>query len=304
MISVVTPTYNESGNLPLLYERLLKILDTIGKKWEWIIVDDHSEDETFDIASSIAHRDERVYVLRLSRNFGSHTAATCGFHQAKGECAILMAADLQDPPEIIPELLAQWQEGAQVVWAARDGREEQKNATTGFSRAYYFLMRRWVGFKNMPAAGADFFLLDRCVLDAFSQFQENNVSLMALITWMGFRQATITYHKQPRLQGHSGWTFEKKLKLVIDSVSSFSYLPIRWISYVGFFIGLIGLLLLVIRAWMIAALLILSGIQMLMLGVLGEYLWRALDESRRRPRYLIEKSTGRRTHETKPISSF
>ncbi len=304
MISVVTPTYNESGNLPLLYERLSKSLDAAAEKWEWIIIDDHSEDETFDTASAIARRDERIYVLRLSRNFGSHTAATCGFHRAKGECAILMAADLQDPPEVILELLAKWREGAQVVWAVRDGREGQKNTTTGFSRVYYFLMRRWVGLKNMPAAGADFFLLDRSVLDPFSQFQENNVSLMALITWMGFRQTMITYRKQPRLRGHSGWTFEKKLKLVIDSVSSFSYLPIRWISYTGFFIGAVGLFLLVIRAWMIAALLILSGIQMLMLGILGEYLWRALDESRRRPRYLIEKTAGRQTSETHSISSF
>jgi dolichol-phosphate mannosyltransferase len=212
-----------------------------------------------------------------------------------------MAADLQDPPEILPKLFSRWQEGIQVVWAVRARREGEKASTRGFSRLYYLLMRNIVGIKEIPATGADFFLLDRQVVDAFRQFGETNVSIMALITWMGFRQASITYDKQTRLHGRSGWSLGKKVKLVIDSITSFSYFPIRLMSYLGFAISLLGFLyacFIIVHtltghpplgwASLIVVVLIVGGIQMLMLGVLGEYLWRTLDEARRRPRYIIE----------------
>jgi len=162
-------------------------------------------------------------------------------------------------------------------------------------------MRRTVALRDLPAAGADFFLMDRCVIDAFNQFHESHVSILALITWMGFRQATISYNKQARLHGRSGWSLEKKLKLVVDSITSFTYFPIRLMSYVGFAIALFGFLYagFVVstalrghppQGWasLMVVVLVLGGIQMVMLGVLGEYLWRALDEARRRPRYIIE----------------
>lgn len=304
VLSIVTPAFNESANLPLLYERLSEALDPLNIGWEWIVVDDHSRDETFAVASALSLRDPRVRAYRFSRNFGSHIALTCGLEHARGACAVVMAADLQDPPETLPALLEKWKSGAQVVWAVRRSREGEKASTVGSAKLFYFIMRHLVGMKNLPPSGADFFLLDRRVIDALTQFRENNVSLMALITWMGFAQAHIEYDKQARVHGESGWSLKKKLKLAVDSVTSFTYLPIRLMSYVGAVVALVGFLyalVVVVNAlahhpvegWssLMIAVLLLGGIQMLMLGVLGEYLWRALDEARRRPRYLIEQLT-------------
>ena len=304
MISIVTPAYNEAANLPPLYERICTTMEALGHDWEWIVVDDHSADTTFAVVSRLAERDRRVRGLRFARNFGAHTAATCGLHEARGDCVTVLAADLQDPPEVIPQLLAQWQEGAKVVWAARGVREGEKATTIGFSRVYYWLMRNLVDMKEMPPTGADFFLLDRAVVDTFCRFGESNASILALITWMGFRQATITYDKAARVHGRSGWSLKKKLKLVVDSVTSFSYVPIRFMSYLGIAVAFAGfayasLVILnflrgaPVQGWssLMVAVLVVGGLQMVMMGVLGEYLWRALDESRRRPRYIIEATT-------------
>jgi dolichol-phosphate mannosyltransferase len=304
LLSVVTPAYNEAQNLPLLYERLCRALGTLDLDWEWIVVDDHSSDRTLAVVAEIAGRDARVHGIRLARNSGSHTALTCGLHHARGNCAVVMAADLQDPPETVPALIAPWRQGAQVVWAVRAGREGETASTRWLARLYYALMRHAAGIKDMPATGADFFLIDRRVLEAFRQFPEHNVSVLALLTWMGFRQATVAYTKRARLHGRSGWTLRKKLKLVADSITSFSYGPVRMMSYLGGGVALTGFVcaLAVIGtslagrtpagwAGMAALLLVLGGMQMLMLGLLGEYVWRALDESRRRPRYLIEETT-------------
>ena len=311
-LTIVTPAYNEAENLPVLHQRLRGVLDSIDVDWEWIVVDDHSADDTFTVIADIAGSDPRVHGIRFARNSGSHTAITCGLHHAKGDCAVVMAADLQDPPETLPALLAKWRAGGHVVWAVRARREGEKLSTIGFSRLYQFLMRRVVGIKEMPATGADFFLIDRRVVDALRQFNESNVNIMALLTWMGFRQATITYDKQARLHGRSGWNLEKKLKLVVDSFTSFSYLPIRLMSYLGFIVALVGFLYASVvianalagrppQGWssLVVVVLVVGGIQMLMMGVLGEYLWRGLDESRRRPRYLIEATTGM-TERTSP----
>ena len=303
-VSIVTPAFNEAANLPLLYERLSQVLGSMEMEWEWVIVDDHSGDATFDIISNLAQQDPRVRGIRFARNFGSHTAMACGLLQAKGDCAVGMAADLQDPPEVLPDLLDKWRQGEQVVWAVPAGRGDEKASTRVLSRLYYLLMRRFVGLSEIPSTGAGLFLVDRRVLDALGQFNEGNVSILALIAWMGFRQGTINYDKQARLNGHSGWSLEKKLKLAWDSVTSFTYLPIRLMSYLGFIVAFTGF---AYAAYVIAnavagdptsgwsslmvVVLLASGIQMVMMGVLGEYLWRALDESRRRPRYWIEATT-------------
>lgn len=301
LLSIVTPAYNEARNLPLLHQRLERVMADLSLDWEWIVVDDHSGDDTFAVVASIARRDARVRVVRLARNSGSHTAITCGLHHARGDCAVVLAADLQDPPETLPALLDKWRDGAQVVWAVRARREGERATTVSFARLYYLIMRKVVGIREMPASGADFFLLDRRVLDAFRRFNESNVSILALLTWMGFRQASITYDKQPRVFGRSGWNLGKKVKLVVDSVTSFSYLPVRLMSMVGFVVAIVGFLyagVVVVNAlagrppegWasLMVVVLVLGGVQMLMMGVLGEYLWRALDEARRRPRYMVE----------------
>jgi polyisoprenyl-phosphate glycosyltransferase len=303
-LSIVTPAYNEAKNLPVLHERLSEILAGLEVAWEWIIVDDHSADNTFEVISNLAKTDSRIHGIRFARNFGSHKAITCGLHQASGHCVVVMAADLQDPPEFLPAFLDQWRTGAQVVWAVRKVREGEKSTTLGFSRLYYFLIRHIVGIKEMPASGADFFLLDRIVVDAFRQFRESNVSILVLITWMGFRQTFIFYDKQARQYGHSGWNLKKKIKLVVDSITSFTYLPIRLMSYLGFLVVLMGLIyagVVIVNAirgnsvqgWasLMLVVLVIGGFQMIMMGIFGEYLWRTLDESRRRPQYLIEAST-------------
>jgi dolichol-phosphate mannosyltransferase len=215
-----------------------------------------------------------------------------------------MAADLQDTPETLPLLLKEWQEGAQVVWAVRARREGEKASKVAFARLYYFIMRHVVGIKELPSTGSDFFLVDRRVVDAFCQFKESNVSILALFTWMGFHQETIIYTKQAREHGRSGWSLRKKIKLVVDSITSFSYLPVRLMSIVGFVVSMVGFLyagIIIINylsgnrveGWssLMVVLLVIGGFQMVMMGVLGEYLWRALDESRHRPMYLIEAKT-------------
>lgn len=324
LLSVVTPAYNEAANLPLLYQRLVEVMSNLNLAWEWIVVDDHSSDDTFTVVAALAVADHRIRVTRFARNSGSHLAITCGLDQAQGDCAVVLAADLQDPPETIPQLLAHWWEGAQVVWAVRAHREGEKASTLGFAHLYYFLMRRVVGIKEMPATGADFFLLDRQVVNALGEFNESNVSVLALLTWMGFRQATITYDKQARVHGRSGWNLGKKIKLVVDSVTSFSYLPIRVMSLLGIVVAAIGFLYAIVvvtaaiigqppQGWasLMVIVLVVGGMQMLMMGVLGEYLWRALDETRQRPRYIVEaqvstsvpdfsipiRSKGERVHE-------
>ena len=304
LLSYVTPAYNEQENLPALYERILSVTQESDIDWEWVIVDDHSGDHTYQIIQELAAKDKRVRGIRLARNSGSHTALSCGLHRALGDCAIIIAADLQDPPETTPTLLEKWERGAQVVWAIRQGREGEKASKIGFANLYYWIMRKFVGIADMPATGADFFLLDRRVLDAFRQFRETNTSIMALITWMGFKQDSIYYAKQARLHGTSGWSLRKKLKLVVDSVTSFTYHPIRLMSYLGFLVasgGFLFALYIIIdyitgnpaQGWpsLMVAILILGGIQMMMMGVLGEYLWRSLDEARRRPRFIIEDET-------------
>ncbi len=304
ILSLVTPAFREQDNLPVLYQRICGALGS-DLDWEWVVVDDHSPDATFHVLRQIAAKDPRVRGIRLARNSGSHTAIACALHNVRGQCAVVLASDLQDPPEVVPELLARWRDGSQVVWAVRARREGESAGTIGFSRLYYFIMRRLSGMKEMPASGADFFLIDRRVIDTFREFGESNVSVFALLTWMGFRQSQVTYDKQARLHGKSGWTLAKKLKLVVDSITSFSYAPIRLMSYVGFIVALLGFVYAAFvvfnafrgvpaQGWssLMVVLLVVGGLQMLMLGILGEYLWRALEESRHRPRYIIEDVVG------------
>jgi polyisoprenyl-phosphate glycosyltransferase len=304
MISIVTPAFNEAANLPALHERLVAAMRDVGGDWEWIVVDDHSRDDTFAVIEALALRDARVRGFRLSRNSGSHVAITCGLHQVDADAAVMMAADLQDPPETLASMVARWRQGAQVVWATR--RVQPGEAShRGFATLYYWMMRRLIGMTEMPARGADFFLLDRVVVDAFRRFSERNVSVLALITWLGFRQDVVEYDKQPRLSGKSGWTLARKFKLVLDSITSFSDFPIRLCTYVGLMFMACSLVLLIVAIVLLpqlggGVLLLLSlivglaGLQLVAVGIVGEYVWRALEESRRRPPYLIESMAGQR----------
>lgn len=302
-LSVVVAAYNEEGNLPLLYQRVCALdWGGLGVEPEFVFVDDHSRDGTPRLLRELAARDPRVKVLRFAKNFGSHKAFTAGLEHATGDAAVILAADLQDPPETIPQLLEKWRAGAKVVWAVRGEREGVSQSDKLFARFYYGLMRRFADVQP-PQEGADFLLVDRVVLDELRRAPEKNTSVLLLIQWMGFEQAFITYTKAARHSGRSNWTFSKKLKLAIDSLASFSYAPIRLSSLMGVLFALAGFVyaaLIVIRAiwwgspvqgWpaLMCVVLITAGMQLLILGVLGEYLWRTYDESRRRPRYLIEE---------------
>jgi polyisoprenyl-phosphate glycosyltransferase len=305
-ISVVTPAFNEADNLDALHRRLAGALN--GLSWEWILVDDHSSDDTFGTVSALAARDPRVTGLRLARNVGSHAAILCGLAQAGGAAAVVLAADGEDPPEEIARLIAEWRAGAAVVWAERSSRHGRGLREEVASHLFHRVMRRWSGL-DLPASGSDFFLVARPVIDVVNALAERNANVMALIGWIGFDQAVIRYEKEPRASGQSGWTTSRKVGLLLDSILGFSLRPIRAMSVLGLLLALFGFLYAAfvianafvgrpIEGWssLMVVVLVLGGIQMVMLGVLGEYLWRSLDETRARPRYIIEKRTANGAH--------
>jgi len=302
-LSIVVAAFNEEGNLPQLYQRVCALdWRALALDLEFVFVDDHSRDGTPRILRDLAGQDPRVKVLRFAKNFGSHKAFTAGLEHATGDAAVILASDLQDPPETIPQLVAKWREGARTVWAVRAEREGISFSDKLFARFYYGLMRRFADVQP-PREGADFLLMDRCVLDQLRATPEKNTSLLLLIQWMGFPQAFIEYTKAARHSGRSSWTFSKKLKLAIDSLASFSYAPIRIASLMGVLFGLTGFIYAIVVAaraiwwgspvqgWpaLMCVVLITAGIQLLILGVLGEYLWRTYEESRHRPRYIVEE---------------
>ena len=293
MISLITPAFNEGSNLPMLHERLTAVFRQLD--WEWIIVDDHSRDNTFEVIERLVAIDPRVRGIRLAYNSGSHLAFTCGLRHASGEVAALMVADLQDPPELMIQMLERWRSGVQVVWAVRRHQPGDGSGT----QLYYWIMRNLVGMNDMPATGADFFLVDRVVIDAFLAAADRHVSIFALMMWLGFRREFIQYDKQPRTRGRSGWTLAKKLKLVVDSIVGFSDFPIWWLTYAGVAALVAALVPAVVAvvaySGLNAALLLLAalviglfGCHLIALAILGHYVWRGLDAARKRPLYSIE----------------
>ncbi len=305
LISIVTPAFNEGANLPLFYERLCQVFAKHGLDWEWIIVDDHSPDQTPLVIAQLVERDQRVRGIRLARNFGAQKASACGLKHSVGDCSIVMASDLQDPPECIPDLIKKWHDGSKVVWAVRREREGHTGLALAFSQTYYFIVRRFIGVQNVPASGADFFLLDKAIVGALGQFPEKTSNLPLLIAWMGFPQGFIEYDKQMRAHGKSGWSFSKKVNLMVDTIVAFTSTPLRCMTYLGILCSFLGFLYLSVLArnylvgdpvegWtsLMSLILMVSGLQMGMFGVLGEYVWRSLEEARKRPNYLIERVFG------------
>jgi glycosyltransferase involved in cell wall biosynthesis len=302
MLSIIIPFKNEFENLDELFRRLQSTLTGISEmEFEIVLVDDGSDDGGEVKAITFVRQTSNAIYLRLVKNKGSHVAATVGLNHCMGDCAIVMAADLQDPPSLIPRMLAEWQAGKPVVWAERAARPGESRQTRILSSAFNRLIIA-LGVPNVSASGADVLLLSREAIDAYNQLRERNTSILALVAWLGFPQSVIQYEKAARVHGRSKWTFWKKIKLVIDTVVGFSYLPIRFISLIGVIVSILGFLYgthVVFNAinghpaegWSstIVVVLILGGTQLLILGVLGEYVWRALDETRARPRYVIQK---------------
>lgn len=305
LISVVIPVHNEEENISILYSRLSVVAkEASGCAFEFIFVDDYSQDGSFGILKEISGKDKRVKLLKFSKNFGSHIACVAGLSFASGDAAIMMSADMQEPPELIPSMIDKWKKRYGVVWAVREERKEPYMKIL-LAKVYYRLMKK-IALKEFPLQGSDMFLIDRKVIDVVVAIKEKNTSLFGLICWSGFKQATIAYKREKRNAGKSKWTVSKQIKLAIDSFVSFSYLPIRLSSYLGFLISFSGFLyalFIIIRyffykggvtGWssLMIVLLIVSGIQLLILGILGEYLWRSLEESRKRPLFIIDEKIG------------
>jgi len=301
-ISIIVPVYyNQDNLLPLYVDLKEKVLTKLNMEYELIFVDDGSKDKSYEVMQNIAKLDKNIKTIRLSRNFGEHAAILAGLSQCTGDCAVRKAADLQEPSEMILEMIKKYEEGNEVVLAVRADREEPISQKA-FSNLYAFLMRK-LALPNMPKGGFDTFLIDRQIIDLLVKMQERNTSLMSQILWAGFKTATVQYVRKKREIGKSKWTLSKKIKLVYDSLLSFSYFPIKMITTIGFLSFLISLIVLILiiykkatglidvegYASIIMIMLMGFGIIMLSIGILGEYLWRTYDAARRRPPYIIEK---------------
>ncbi|SDJ84786.1 glycosyltransferase family 2 protein [Natronincola ferrireducens] len=304
-LSIVIPVYYNELNIPSLYEKLREAI--LNKKLfhvELVFVDDGSKDNSYQELIKLREMDKRIKVVKLSKNFGSHTAILAGLSYATGDCATVISADLQDPPEIIVSMYEKWLEGNKVVLAVREDREEgwlQKK----LSNTYYRWMKKYA-LSNMPEGGFDCFLIDKQVIEILRGMKEKNSTLMGQILWCGLKTEKIYYVRREREIGKSKWTLSKKIKLFIDSFLAFSYVPIRFISTFGFIISFLGFLMALIivinkfindipvQGWtsLMVVVLILSGIQLITLGVLGEYLWRNFDETRKRPLFIVEETIG------------
>lgn len=310
LISVVVPVYFNAPSLPLVLQRLGAVAaQHPADEFEFIFVDDGSGDNSFAVMQALARQDARVRALRLSRNFGSNAAILAGLSRARGDCAAFIAADLQDPPESLPAMIAAWKNDAQVVLAVRRDRRGDPMFTRVFAALFNRLFQLLV-FSDMSPHGIGFFLIDRKVIDVLIRCDEKNSHIMALILWTGFRRAVVEYDRVEREHGKSRWTLSKKIKYFIDAFAAFSYLPLRVSSVVGFALSLAGmgyaLIVLVERllgnipvqgfAALMIVVLLTSGVQLLILGILGEYLWRNLDATRKRPPFIIADDTadGRR----------
>ena len=304
LISVVIPVYNEEESLPLLYERLVNLTCLIPQyEAEFIFVDDGSRDKTLSWLTARRAQDRRIKVVSLSRNFGSHAAMRAGLTCAGGDAVANISGDLQDPPELIAQMIEKWQQGADIVWGVRAGRDESAGYQW-FAGLYYFLMRK-LALKEMPAGGMDLCLMDRRVLQTLLTIPEKNTTIFGLVLWMGYKQVFLPYRREARRFGSTKWSLDKKIKMVIDSLTSFSVAPIRIWSYLGsglFLLASVGSILSLgawvaqaAWAWIGLALFIILGVlglQLVAIGVIGEYVWRTLDESRPRPSYIIRERIG------------
>lgn len=304
LISVVVPVYNEETNLRTFHEALTGAMAAVDADCEIIFVDDGSTDSTFPHIADLARRDTRIRAVRLSKNFGSHAALLAGLRMASGHAAVMISADLQDPPAMIPALVQKWHEGFHIVWAVREGRDDPFFKTM-FANAFYRLFTR-IALKDYPATGMDFGLFDRSVLEHLKNFTENNFDIVLVIMSLGFRQCQMPYFRRARHSGHSKWSLTKRIKAAVDLIVSYSYFPIRCISYLGILISLVSFMyaLFLIASNLIfglgplgwpsimVAVLFLGGVQLIMLGILGEYVWRCNDQVKLRPQYIIMETIG------------
>jgi dolichol-phosphate mannosyltransferase len=301
-VSVVVPVYFNEGSLTLLHQRLaLVAANNLRYQFEFIFVDDGSGDNSFKVLENIASGDSRVRVIKLVRNHGSTLAIMAGLSQAKGDAAAVISADLQDPPEMINEMITHWEKGTKMVLAARSSRDDP--FTTQFTGNLFNSLFRKLVFKNYPLRGFDCFLIDRQVINIVNQCREKNTHLPGLLMWIGYDYEIIYYDRQRREHGKSRWNFRRKVKYFLDAFTAFSFLPIRICAVLGILSAIFGFLyavliillslfgVITISGWssLMVVVLIIGGVQLAMLGLIGEYLWRNFDQTRSRPLFLIDQ---------------
>lgn len=302
LFSIVIPVYFNEPNIPYT----IPCLEELQKKLseydiEFIFVDDGSRDHSLDLLLKARERNKRITVIKLSKNFGANIASQAGIRHAKGDCIGLLAADLQDPPELFEDMLQKWKEGYKVVMAVREDREEPWHQKF-FSNSTYFLMRN-IAFPDYPKKGYDLVLFDRQVANELRQYSGRNSYLPFLIFSLGHKRFQIPYIRKKREHGESQWTFSKKIKAFIDSIVNFSYVPLRLMSLVGFIVAglsfIYGIVVIFgylrgevpVEGWttIIVIVTFLLGLIIIMLGIIGEYLWRTLDEARQAPLFIIDE---------------
>ena len=305
-ISIICPVHDEEANLVKLYDRVSRVMDQLHVRWELILVDDGSQDGSAEQIAKLHYLDGRVKGIRFSRNFGFQIAVTAGLNAASGDAVILMDADLQDPPEVIPDLIARWRDGFDVVYSVRSERDGETWFKKATAVAFYRLIHR-ITSVNIPMDTGDFRLMDRRVVDSIIRMPERSRFLRGMVSWAGFRQTGLPYHRQPRFAGKSKFTLGKMIRFAWDAITSFSNVPLQIASWVGFALaGLsgIGMVLgiglrlaganppLAGQAATLVAVLFLGAVQLICLGIIGEYLGRMYDEVKGRPLYLVEQTWG------------
>ncbi len=307
VIEVVVPVFNEEANLARLYEEVSQVFSTelLEYTWRVIFVDDGSTDPSWPLLRAMARQYDNVRAIRLNRNCGAHVAISAGLACADGDAAVILAADLQDPPALISRFVRQWEKGWKVVWGVRIARRKEPVHRRLLSRGFHLLLRRYA-LPGYPSQGTgSFCLIDRTVVQNLRHMKEDFRTIFGLIAIQGYRAAEIPYARQERTHGKSGWTFRKMVRTSIDAFTSYSHLPVRVLTWTGLITALLAFLGIAyqvtwyfvnphtLRGWtmLFSAVCFFGGIQTLALGILGEYIWRTFHEVKRRPLWFVEEAT-------------
>jgi dolichol-phosphate mannosyltransferase len=302
LVSVIVPAYNEIENLPELYKQLITIADNLDVRLELLVVDDASTDGMLDWLRKTCQADCRMRYISFSRNFGHQAAVTAGLRYATGDVVVVMDADLQDPPQVIPQMLQRWREGYQIVMGRRVQRDIDPLSKRMFAWLYYRMLARLSNIK-MPVDTGDFCLMDRVVVDALNSLPERDRYIRGLRAWVGFRHTDQPFHRQPRHGGNPKYNFFTSLALAVDGLMSFSYSPLRLATYMGLTVGVLALVMvgmvfywrfftdapLVGYAGITTAVLFIGSVQLLSFGIMGEYIGRIYDEVKGRPHYIVKE---------------
>lgn len=303
LVTILVPAYNEQEVLHLLYDRLEKLMnENTNYDFEVLLVNDGSKDKTFEIMQELREKDKRFCYLNLSRNFGKETAMIAGLDYCKGDAVVIIDADLQDPPELIPEMIKYWEEGYDDVYAKRKSREGETWLKKFTSKMYYRVLQGFTRIEIQKDTG-DFRLLDRRCVEALKSMRENQRYTKGLFSIIGYNKKEILYDRDPRAAGQTKWNYGKLIDLSIDGITSFTTSPLRWAALIGCGVSVIGfvyMLYIIIKtivtgidvsgyASLMVVILFLGGIQLIFLGIIGEYLGRTFNESKHRPLYFIER---------------